>query len=507
MARIEGEIVIRRPVEEVFDFVADERNEPLYNPRMAAADLITDGPVGRGSRFSARLKTGGRVMPMLIEFADYERPRRLVSSTHSSMVDIVGALTFEPVPRGTRMGWSWDVQPRGALQLVPAVVGLVGRRQEQAIWRNLKRLLETAPSRENSHAIGEPRVARIESVPVTPTSALGRRPASADVTDGGIASKILVAYATQHGSTKGVAKRIADRLRERGANVNVRAVDEVTDLEPYGPVVLGSAVYGQRWVASATDFVRQNAEALAGRRVWLFSVGSFGDTDRLVGRVMRREPRDIGELEGTIHPCDYRVFAGAIERHQWPLASRVFFHAFGGRFGDNRDWPQIDAWAVSIANSLRGSDGDGLHFDAPRGADRDVLAGEQTPSRGSEPQESAAGSRRFDPVRDALRLAGVMLAAPFVRRAVRPVAAERGRSLPGDELVADAKLGWTHAVTIDARPADIWPWLIQMGCRRAGWYSYDGLDNSRSWRWCSAMMRGRCRGRSSWNPSMRRALG
>jgi len=52
------------------------------------------------------------------------------------------------------------------------------------------------------------------------------------------------------------------------------------------------------------------------------------------------------------------------------------------------------------------------------------------------------------------------------------------RSLPGDELVADAKIQWDHAVTIRAHPADIWPWLVQMGCRRAGWYRHDGLDNA-----------------------------
>jgi hypothetical protein len=52
------------------------------------------------------------------------------------------------------------------------------------------------------------------------------------------------------------------------------------------------------------------------------------------------------------------------------------------------------------------------------------------------------------------------------------------RALPGDELVGNAKVSWTHAITIRARPADIWPWLVQMGCRRAGWYSYDGLDNA-----------------------------
>jgi hypothetical protein len=59
-------------------------------------------------------------------------------------------------------------------------------------------------------------------------------------------------------------------------------------------------------------------------------------------------------------------------------------------------------------------------------------------------------------------------------RPVRPRGDEATQSLPGDELVADAKVRWNHAITIRA---EIWPWLVQMGCRRAGWYSYDGLDN------------------------------
>jgi hypothetical protein len=48
MVRIEGGIVIGRPVEDVFDFVADERNEPLYNPRMIRAEKVTPGPVDKG---------------------------------------------------------------------------------------------------------------------------------------------------------------------------------------------------------------------------------------------------------------------------------------------------------------------------------------------------------------------------------------------------------------------------------------------------------------------------
>ena len=50
------------------------------------------------------------------------------------------------------------------------------------------------------------------------------------------------------------------------------------------------------------------------------------------------------------------------------------------------------------------------------------------------------------------------------------------RQMPGDDLIADAA-SVTRAITIRARPADIWPWLVQLGFGRAGWYSYDWIDN------------------------------
>jgi hypothetical protein len=80
-------------------------------------------------------------------------------------------------------------------------------------------------------------------------------------------------------------------------------------------------------------------------------------------------------------------------------------------------------------------------------------------------------------VGDALSLAGVILTGAVSRRPVRPLAAETERRLPGDEALPGRSVRWTHGITIDARPAEIWPRLIQMGCGRAGWYSYDGLDN------------------------------
>ena len=51
------------------------------------------------------------------------------------------------------------------------------------------------------------------------------------------------------------------------------------------------------------------------------------------------------------------------------------------------------------------------------------------------------------------------------------------RSMPGDEIVADPTFNATRAVTIEASPEQVWPWLVQMGYLRAGFYSHDWLDN------------------------------
>ena len=51
------------------------------------------------------------------------------------------------------------------------------------------------------------------------------------------------------------------------------------------------------------------------------------------------------------------------------------------------------------------------------------------------------------------------------------------RAMPGDSIVGDANFVATRAVAIDAPPEAVWPWIIQMGYHRAGFYSWDRLDN------------------------------
>ncbi len=54
---------------------------------------------------------------------------------------------------------------------------------------------------------------------------------------------------------------------------------------------------------------------------------------------------------------------------------------------------------------------------------------------------------------------------------------ELQRRLPGDELVAEPAAQVTRAITIDAPPERVWPWVVQLGADRGGFYSYDWLEN------------------------------
>ena len=83
-----------------------------------------------------------------------------------------------------------------------------------------------------------------------------------------------------------------------------------------------------------------------------------------------------------------------------------------------------------------------------------------------------------------LMAAGAVIAAFAYARVLRPRVLRWGatdqdleRPMPGDEIVASPHFNATRAITINATPEDIWPWLMQMGFGRAGWYSYDLLDN------------------------------
>ncbi|MGW8378323.1 flavodoxin domain-containing protein [Streptomyces sp. ODS28] len=107
--------------------------------------------------------------------------------------------------------------------------------------------------------------------------------------------EVLVGFASAHGSTRGVAERIAARLAASGLSVEARPLN--VELEPsgYRAFVLGSAVHNGAWLPEAADFVRSNGAVLAQHPVWLFSVGLSRIVADRFGR-LATEPRQIPEF-------------------------------------------------------------------------------------------------------------------------------------------------------------------------------------------------------------------
>jgi uncharacterized protein YndB with AHSA1/START domain len=106
MVRISGEVVIARPIEEVFALLADARNEPLYNPRILKAEKVSPGPIGPGTRFEQTARAIGHTGQMMIEITECVPPRRLSLITRSSAMRVHGTDTFESLVGGTRARYS-----------------------------------------------------------------------------------------------------------------------------------------------------------------------------------------------------------------------------------------------------------------------------------------------------------------------------------------------------------------------------------------------------------------
>ena len=177
--------------------------------------------------------------------------------------------------------------------------------------------------------------------------------------------RILVAYASRHGATRGIAEHIAGTLERSGLEVTLRSVEKADAIDAFDAFVVGSSAYMGGWLSDATAFVRRHRDLLARRPVWLFSSGPVGtETVDAKGRdqLKAAEPKEFAEFARTIQPREQRVFFGAYDPDAAPaglaegLMARFMRIAPAVRqalpTGDFRDWPAIEAWAAGIVHEL-----------------------------------------------------------------------------------------------------------------------------------------------------------
>jgi menaquinone-dependent protoporphyrinogen oxidase len=165
-------------------------------------------------------------------------------------------------------------------------------------------------------------------------------------------TRALVAFATKHGSTGEIAAQIGDAMREAQLEVDVRPAREVSDVEPYDVVVLGSGVYMNRWLGDAIDFARRFERQLRGRPIWFFSSGPTGgtpDSDAKVAELLRAQPEPPGNARGWASRLAIRghaTFGGRVDGGAAGMAG--IFERWVPK-GDWRDRAAIEAWARDVA--------------------------------------------------------------------------------------------------------------------------------------------------------------
>lgn len=176
-------------------------------------------------------------------------------------------------------------------------------------------------------------------------------------------NRVLVAYASRRGATRGIAERITETLARSGLDVSMQPVDKVGQVEGFDAFVVGSSAYMGRWEKTAAEFVRRHAMLLGGCPVWLFSSGPIGP-DRIDSKgrdqVAASWPQEFNEFAELIRPRDEKIFFGAYdpEHPGATFAERMAIKVPAIRAsmpaGDFRDWPAIEAWAEGIARELTG---------------------------------------------------------------------------------------------------------------------------------------------------------
>lgn len=150
MIEVESSIVIDRPVDEVFAFVADQTNAPRWQHGLVEVRRTTEGPIGVGTRHTAVRQFMGRTMELTNEYVGFERNERVTFEADSGSMRVKVSYLTEAVPEGTHLTCRMLAEPRGPMRLMQPLVARSMKKEFVTDDRVLKELLES--SAEGSRA-------------------------------------------------------------------------------------------------------------------------------------------------------------------------------------------------------------------------------------------------------------------------------------------------------------------------------------------------------------------
>lgn len=164
--------------------------------------------------------------------------------------------------------------------------------------------------------------------------------------------RVLVTYASKHGGTAELADVIAGALRDAGIGAELRPANEVREVAGFDAVIVGSAVYMNKWQGSALDVLKQ-LERHPEVKVWMFSSGPTGgspESDEKAAEIITAQPAapgEAGKRGAKLGARDHATFGGRITDDMGG-----FFERWMPR-GDWRDLAAARAWSAGIGHEVR----------------------------------------------------------------------------------------------------------------------------------------------------------
>jgi menaquinone-dependent protoporphyrinogen oxidase len=158
--------------------------------------------------------------------------------------------------------------------------------------------------------------------------------------------RILVTWGSKRGGTAGIARIIAESLRERGHEVIDKPADQAPSPHGFDAVLVGGALYANRWQREARRFVEHHARALRRVPVWLFSSGPLDDS---ADRGELAPPRQVRALMDEVGALGHATFGGRLEPTAQGFAAAAMAREHAG---DWRNPGRVRAWAGEIAAAL-----------------------------------------------------------------------------------------------------------------------------------------------------------
>jgi uncharacterized membrane protein len=142
MSRIEHSVVIDRPIQEVFDFVHDIANDPLWQTTIVEQEKLTEGPLRAGSRIREVRRFLGIRVETTYEVTEYEPPKRSAITMISGPVPFSGSYALEALDGSTRFTVQGDIEGHGFFKLAEPVFARLTGRELEANLGHLKDVLE-----------------------------------------------------------------------------------------------------------------------------------------------------------------------------------------------------------------------------------------------------------------------------------------------------------------------------------------------------------------------------